>query len=902
MSIRDLVPPILRTEPSAPLDPDLRSRIEQLAVDAHLAGETVWVRDECAARLKQPGASLAVEYLLAMVCRMNGEGERAHQTLLTLGEHLAAAKQWEPLAAVAERALEIDQTHAAARLLVRAHEGLGKDPARIEALQRAFGVLHDDLELGLLLAVRLGEAGHPEDRRVLLAELLPRFAAEGRNSGLEEVALEFVEHADVEGAVRLVQMLPSIQGEHAVRESRQLLDTTFPLVAGAGRAGEGLDAIRRVVTRAIESLGPTAAEPFRPALVEALRQGPARSLPDGESAITASRVADPNQSLLTALERFDAIASLPPGRAVMHTGFGAGRVVANDAETVAIDFAHSKAHRMPYAAAKRTLTPLVEDDLRLIKVVEPAKLKTLLAEQHGEVLVRAMRALGGAADAQKLKVFMVGSQLVAPTEWTAWWRKARAAAEKDPRIDVSRAFEQHYRIAEPRAAEAPASGGPLPNIEMRKPVKTNLATIRKFLSQHPGEEPALIQRFGRYVTKATLDPEGDLVDRARAGLWFARWFPERNSEWIDVLRALWEQGLAISDLSGEDEQNALLEASHLAGVESAAILSALDSRFASVRARAETLTEHLDTSGRDALRATLLQVAPRYPGAALRLIEDDLDRELPETDRWRLFRATLALIEQTPKPSTADKVLGWLEPGGIFDALLDGTACPEDVRLQIRVLLRQWHSSDRYLFPSVEAAERLGLHEEAEFVHQARQKDAERLFANVGQQAEDTQLTVMTRATWQRLKEELDRLERELRTTIPRAIQKARELGDLRENAEYHSAKLKQANVSKLVRGLQRRLLRARFVEDADVRDGVVGLGTEVVLESDQQEVVRYWILGEEEHHHGAHVVSFQAPVGRALMGHTIGDEVEIGEGASRRRYHVVSVERRIPEVEESSS
>jgi len=153
-----------------------------------------------------------------------------------------------------------------------------------------------------------------------------------------------------------------------------------------------------------------------------------------------------------------------------------------------------------------------------------------------------------------------------------------------------------------------------------------------------------------------------------------------------------------------------------------------------------------------------------------------------------------------------------------------------------------------------------------------------------------------------KFEDELATLNHELKLELPREIKRARELGDLRENAEYHSAKLKQANVSKLVRGLQRRLLRARFVEDADVRDGVVGLGTEVVLESDQQEVVRYWILGEEEHHHGAHVVSFQAPVGRALMGHTIGDEVEIGEGASRRRYHVVSVERRIPEVEESSS
>src|SRR4029079_16530130 len=98
----------------------------------------------------------------------NGETERAHQTLLTLGEKLQAEKQWEPLAAVAERALEIQSTHAAARLLVAAHEALKKDPARIDALQRAFAITPSDLELGLLLAVRLGEAGQAEERRVML--------------------------------------------------------------------------------------------------------------------------------------------------------------------------------------------------------------------------------------------------------------------------------------------------------------------------------------------------------------------------------------------------------------------------------------------------------------------------------------------------------------------------------------------------------------------------------------------------------------------------------------------------------------------------------------------------------------------------------------------------------------
>jgi transcription elongation factor GreA len=225
---------------------------------------------------------------------------------------------------------------------------------------------------------------------------------------------------------------------------------------------------------------------------------------------------------------------------------------------------------------------------------------------------------------------------------------------------------------------------------------------------------------------------------------------------------------------------------------------------------------------------------------------------------------------------------------------------PDEARLKIRVLLRQWRSSDRFLFPTLESLVRFGMQEEVETQRQTRLERAEKLFDRVGQPAEESNLSVMTRATWELLSRELERLERELRTTIPATIQKARELGDLRENAEYHSAKLKQANVSKLVRSLQLRLARARFVDDAEYRDGVVGLGTEVTLESDD-DVTTYWILGEGEHHHGDHVVSFQAPVGRALVGRSIGDQVELGEAESRRQYRVVSVERRLPPAESAT-
>ncbi len=899
MPVRDALPPVLRGEVGADLSPESRDRLESIAHEAQAEKRLTWAREELGGRLKQADASWGVYYLLAAVCALEGNVERATQSLLQVGEKVAAAKKWEPLAAIAERSIALAQTHAAARMLVQAHEGLKKDPERIDALSRAWAINPDDLELALLLAQRLGEAKQGDDRRALLAELAPRLAAESRWSDLEEASLEFVEHSDWDGLVQLAQALPAVATQGAMKEARQLADITAQGLAKGNRAGEALEPLRRIVAIATTAGGETAADDFRVAMTLALRQGPGATVPDVDAAVAQSGLEDDGIPLPRAIEQFDSISALAPGRGILHEGFGAGRIVSNDTTTVVIDFAKSKGHKMPYAAARRTLTAVAEDDLRLLRFSDPAEVKRLVAEEQATMVVRALKILGGQADANRLKVFLIGSDLVAAKEWTTFWRKARAAAEKDPRIDHTRAFEQFYKLAPEGTAAPKHDRTPLPLYEVRKPAKHNLSVIRKFLAQHPQAEVALKGRFGSFIQRTMLDEEGERPDRARAGLYFTRWYPERRDEWIGVLRTLWEQGLAISDLGAEEEQLALLAESRAAGVEAEAILSALDSRFAAVRDEAEKDRAALDDHGRTLLRRALLDHAVQYSAAVMRLIEEDFNNATPPADAWRLFFAALQLIEEKPKPSTAEKVTRWLETDGAFQKMLANTPPTEEMRLKVRVLVRQWRSSDRLLFPALDSLGRVGLEEERQWVLDHRQARTDALFSQVGEQADDFDVPVMTRPTWEKLKGELATIERELKTTIPKTIQKARELGDLKENAEYHSAKLKQANAQKQAAALQLRITRARFVEDAEYKDGIAGLGTEVSLACGEERT-SYWILGDGEQHLGDNVISFQAPIGKLLLGHVAGDEVEISDGG--KRWRVERVVRRLPTSDASTS
>ncbi len=901
MPVREVLPSVLRGDLGSDLSPTSREQLESIAGDAQSEKRIESVIKELANRQREADAPWGVSYLLAACSALHGDLERANQTLLQLGQKLAAGKKWEPLAAIADRALGLVASQAAAKLLVQAHEGLGKEPDRIEALSRAWAVMPDDIDLAMQLAKRLGEASRGEDRRILLAELAPHFAEDQRFGELEEAAVELAEHGDHEGLTQLALALPIAASQGALKEAAQIAAVAVDGLAKSNHAGTALEPLRRVVATATGAKGDDAAEPFRGAVALAMRQGPGAGVPNVEDALVQSGLLGDEVPVQKAMEAFDSIAALAPGRGVLHDGFGPGRIVSNDTDTVVIDFVKEKGRTMPYQAARRTLAPILEDDVRLLRLSDPAELLRLRGEEHGTLIVGALKALGGEADASRLKMFMVSAHLVPAKEWTPFWRKGKPACEKDPRIDHARAFEQHYRLApEGAAKEAEDDTIPLPPFEPRKPARTNLGVIKKFLAQHPASEQALRGRFGRFVQRLVADEDAERPDRARAGLYQSRWYPEMREKWLGVLRILWEQGLTISDLSTEDEQLGLLADSRSAGVDAEAILSALDSRFAAVRDEAEKARLQLDDEGRARLRRVLLDHCVQYPAAALRLIEEAFVTPAPVEDAWRLLFSALQLIEERPKPSTAEKVLRWLESGGDFERLVKPVPMINETRLKVRVLLRQWRSSDRYLFPTLEAISRLGMEDEKTGVLEHRQRRVEKLFSSVGEQAESFDVPIMTRATFHKLHLEMDVLERELRTTIPQTIQTARELGDLKENAEYHSAKDKQANYQNLVGALQLRLSRARFVEDTDFVKGIAGLGTEVTLVSEDDNV-SYWILGDGEHHLGENVISHQAAIARSLVGRAIGDAVELGEGEARRVWRIESVDRKLPPAPEGA-
>ncbi|HET9958805.1 MAG TPA: transcription elongation factor GreA [Polyangiaceae bacterium] len=149
----------------------------------------------------------------------------------------------------------------------------------------------------------------------------------------------------------------------------------------------------------------------------------------------------------------------------------------------------------------------------------------------------------------------------------------------------------------------------------------------------------------------------------------------------------------------------------------------------------------------------------------------------------------------------------------------------------------------------------------------------------------------MTPAGAQKLREELTRLKEE-RPKISREIGIAREHGDLSENAEYHAAKERQGLVEARIKDLEDKLARAEVIDPTKLSGDRVRFGATVKLTNlDTDEEQTFQIVGADEADIKKGTISISAPLSRALIGKTVGDEVVANLPGGTRRYEIGSIE-----------
>jgi transcription elongation factor GreA len=149
----------------------------------------------------------------------------------------------------------------------------------------------------------------------------------------------------------------------------------------------------------------------------------------------------------------------------------------------------------------------------------------------------------------------------------------------------------------------------------------------------------------------------------------------------------------------------------------------------------------------------------------------------------------------------------------------------------------------------------------------------------------------ISRMGFDRLRKELENLERRERHDVIKAIEVAREHGDLKENAEYHAAKERQGHVEGRILELKDKLSRAEVIDCSEVNCSRAVFGTVVtMLDLDEDVEVTYQLLGPEESDVEKGIISIRSPLGRAIIGKEIGDEAKVVTPGGIREFEIMNI------------
>jgi transcription elongation factor GreA len=151
----------------------------------------------------------------------------------------------------------------------------------------------------------------------------------------------------------------------------------------------------------------------------------------------------------------------------------------------------------------------------------------------------------------------------------------------------------------------------------------------------------------------------------------------------------------------------------------------------------------------------------------------------------------------------------------------------------------------------------------------------------------------MSRGGIKKLQEELKQLKYEARPKIVAEIKRARELGDLSENAEYHAAKEAQSHLERKIADIEYKLARAEVVDVDDIPTDAVYIFASVLVKDHKfDEEVQYKLVPPDDADVDNDIISVESPIGKGLLGKKVGDVVEIAVPAGTLKYEILRISR----------
>jgi transcription elongation GreA/GreB family factor len=582
---------------------------------------------------------------------------------------------------------------------------------------------------------------------------------------------------------------------------------------------------------------------------------------------------------------------LKPGAFCLHKSWGFGRVAEWNLllNQILIDFDKKKAHPMQLQYAADNLTPIPAEHFLARKATDLTALKNLLKDAPMDAMRNILESLGGKATQAQISHWLLGDVFNEP-EFKRWWDATKKLLKKEGHFLMPTKKNDPIEL---RSAPISHSDEMLAFFEQARQPKEQRAALDQIIKfHHEFKEP-------EKQLQPLIDSIEDAAQRNR------RLNPAMSFEFVIARDDLLEREPKLHTSHPELTLNALLrdEESRLAD-----ILPKLPS--AKERRVLHALPGAL--SDRWVPRALLLM-----QGSNARLVSQ-LPRVFAETGEEKELRT--ALDRSLREHSATSEMLYWLcrnrkdwpaliSPE-LFGAIL--SACERDQHNESNsrsTRLRDLLLDDRALIPDMFAGAEIGLARDAmrrlmlspvfdELTKRSLLARIIKLYPDLqtlltGEQAvEKSEALVVSWSSLQKRKVELEDLVNKKIPENSKEIGIARSYGDLRENFEFKAAKEMQAVLMRRKSELESALHRARGTAFESPDTSQVSIGTVVTLrETSNGREETYTILGAWDGDPERAIISYQTAIGQALLGHRLGEIVELNTDEDHGRYAILSIE-----------
>ncbi len=584
---------------------------------------------------------------------------------------------------------------------------------------------------------------------------------------------------------------------------------------------------------------------MRPQIEQALRGAVGRKK-SFQRAFDFVKFSDPASNPVERAEKIEIWLQYDEGEVFFMAGRGAGVVVELNPELgiARLDFEKDKRVSVPLGAAGKFLVPLPEGHVLREKFSDAEKVRKEALASPPQFFARILQSFGRPMAMAEVRDAVIG--IVPEEKWASWWTSAR----KNPQIVISGAGAKATYSYSASTGEAEKT---IRREFERADVKSKLDLAKK----HSARSKGLADTFSTaLVAEATRLARTD-APTAWQILTVLESLPGTYPKTIDpsslLSGALASRVIAaISDKPLRERALAQVRASHPDWPKVYSEVFFLDDEPRFLTLIMNALEEGGHTDIRDRLIDETLRYPRRHPRAFYWFVKSVNDQEkLSERANYNLLNQILDAISSDEFSSVRPRLKDLFDKGGLIPRIVIGVDNEEQA-------LKLFESLDRY--GSIEEYRREVVKNAALMKYpKLREPKTEPIYA--------------TAAAHEQKRAELEHL---LRVEIPantKAIAIAREMGDLKENFEYKSARQRAEYLSARVGKLQTELGDVRVLDPAQIDPAVVRVGTKVVLSNGDihREVT---ILGPWESDPERSVYSNQSDAAKALIGHAAGDLV----------------------------